>query len=155
MLLPRCDRVYSRQAAVKAFALYYSGLLTFVENLSVLQGRNFLGADFYALPLLRGSVQERSLYFAKHRVWTLTGHNAVCKVRDGFSSIFSEIRANYEKAHIFAKNQRKNRPPPCKTGRFGSILVVLQSRGTSVAQNLIKMAKRKNRPRESDGPAVL
>ena len=68
---------------------------------------------------------------------------------NGFSSVLANFKAKYQKLHIFAKNRRKNRPSTCKTAimdPLGSIIVVLQVRGTSLAQNPIKGAKRKNRP---------
>ena len=116
------------------------------------QGRSYPGDDFYVSPFLWGSVQERSLNLAKRR---FMDPSPFCKVRDGFSSFFSVFQGRYQKARIFIKIRRKNRPLPCKTATMnplGSIIVVLQGWGTSLAQNPIKMAIHKNRPRDNYGP---
>ena len=64
----------------------------------------------------------------------------------GFKRVWGQ---NIKKTGIFAKTRRKKRPLTCKTAimdPLGSIIVVLQVRGTILAQNPIKMANRKNRP---------
>ena len=58
---------------------------------------------------------------------------------------------------IFAKSRRIPRPSICKRAIMGaieSIIVVLQVRGSILAQNPIKMAKRQNRSRANYGPAL-
>ena len=82
---------------------------------------------------------------------------AVVQVEGRF---FVDFQRKYAYFYILPKirlKPTKNRPLTCKTAimdPLGSIIVVLQVRRTSLAQNPIKMAKRKNRPRPNYGPAT-
>ena len=75
---------------------------------------------------------------------------AVLQVEGRFFRLFLAKTYNFWYLALkFAKSWRKTVPQLCKTAivdPLGSIIVVLQVRGTFLAQNPIKLANRKNRP---------
>ena len=84
---------------------------------------------------------------------------AILQVEGRFFVGFKQILGqNIKKRIFFAINRRKKRPSTCKTAimdPLGSIIAVLQVRGTFLAQNPLKLAKRKNWPRENYGLGLV